>query len=204
MFESSRVFLVEERETLVVSEHMGKIGLNIFALTLIADVEGGNSKIWFEGLVCRIIKCMVRSVVPESGILIAIMSKRWFVFDGMLPNGQVEGIGWDVEVEPFVFGAAWAFGAVGRWFGLSFDVPSLGVETIVKFEANSLSPSVMQLVFNKHLKIDVTVIGEVNQLDLKEVPVVKSEVKSVDLLIQTQPSKWRTRFQTSLWKFELR
>ena len=43
----------------------------------------------------------------------------------------------------------------------------------------------MKLIINKYLKIDVTVIGQVDEFHLKKIPVVKSKVISIDLLIQT-------------------
>ena len=85
--------------------------------------------------------------------------------------------------------------------GLYFDTSSLGVETIIQFESNAMSPPVMKLIINKHFKVDVTVIGEVNELDFKKIPVVESKVIGIDLLIQTEPSERRSGFQLGLWKF---
>lgn len=85
--------------------------------------------------------------------------------------------------------------------GLYFDTSSLGVETIIQFESNAMSPPVMKLIINKHFKVDVTVIGEVNELDFKKIPVVESKVIGIDLLIQTEPRERRSGFQLGLWKF---
>ena len=63
------------------------------------------------------------------------------------------------------------------WLGS--DAATLGVETVLKFEADALGPAVVELVVDKHLKIDIAVVGEVNELDFEEVPVVKSEVVGV-------------------------
>jgi len=82
-------------------------------------------------------------------------------------------------------------------------VATFGVETILKFETNAMGPSVMELVIDKHLEIDVTVVGEVNKLDFKEIPVVKSEVIGVYFFVQTQPSQRRSGFKGLLSEFEL-
>ena len=55
-------------------QNVRQIGFDALPLPFVADVEGGHSQIRLERLVSRVIQGVVGSIVPESGILVPVMS----------------------------------------------------------------------------------------------------------------------------------
>ena len=130
---------------------------------------------------------MVGSVVPETTIVVAIMLVSSHVLDCVLTNGEIQDMGHDVQIQTFLT-ASTAFGAV------AFDVASFGVVTFIKGEANTMDPSVVGLIFNEDLELNVTVVSEIDEFNLEEVPVIESEVVGVHFLVEVQPGKRRGGF----------
>lgn len=56
-----------------MAKNVGQVSLHFFIKAFIGQVEGRNSEIRFECLVLRVIKSMVRSIVPKPAIFISIM-----------------------------------------------------------------------------------------------------------------------------------
>lgn len=171
-------------------EDMGQVGFNAAIFAIVGDVEMGDREIGLEGFVFGVVDCMVGSVVPESSVLVTIVHGSRHIFDGMLSGCEVEIVVGDVEIQSSLLTAT--VGAVAS------DFSTLRIETFIQAEAYSLDPSIMQLIIDPHFELDVTVVGEVDELDLEEVPVVKSEVIGVYLLVEVQPRKGRTGFEVGL------
>ena len=60
-----------------------------------------------------------------------------------------------------------ALGRRGLAFGAIFiasDVSTFGIETLIKSEADSFSPSIMELIINENLELYITIVGQVDKL----------------------------------------
>lgn len=61
----------------------------------------------------------------------------------------------------------------------------------------------MQLVFYKHFELDIAIVGEVNEFELKVVPIVEGEDKGVYFLIEIKPLEGSNSVLTFFLKLEL-
>lgn len=50
-----------------------------------------------------------------------------------------------------------------------------------------MNPSIMELIINPYFELNVTIVSKIHELDLEEVPVVKSKVIRVDLFVYVEP-----------------
>ena len=106
----------------------------------------------------------------------------------MLADCEVEHLVLDIEVHAFFVAAACAFATVLSCFFLHSD-SSAWIERLIKFEADSLSPSIMEVVLHKDLEGDEAVVAEIGELDFEEVPVVEGEVVGIDFFVEGQPGE---------------
>lgn len=68
-----------------------------------------------------------------------------------------------------------------------FDSSSFGIETVIKFEANSFLPSIVEMVLSEGPKLDIALIGEIHKLQLEVIPIVEGKNIRIDLFIEGQP-----------------
>ena len=180
VFKGASILLIEEGETLVVPEDMGDVGIDAAVFALVANVELSNGEVIFEGVVFRIVDCLVGSVVPKSTILVTVMHGSRHIFEGVLSGGEVEDIVGYVKIESF-FLATTALAIIVS------DVSTFRIKTVIKAEPNSLDPSVMQLIIDPYFELDVTVVCQIHKLDLEEIPVIKGEVVGVYFFVKVEP-----------------
>lgn len=107
------------------------------------------------------------------------------VLHSVLPDSKVHDVTRDIEVHALLsaFTASTVF---MRWVG-KLNSPSFGIETLIKFEANSLLPPIVKMVLSEGPKLNVALIGEIHELQLEVVPIVEGKHILIDLLIERQP-----------------
>lgn len=60
-----------------------------------------------------------------------------------------------------------------------------------------MNPSIMELIINPYFELNVTIVSKIHELDLEEVPVVKSKVIRVDLFVYVEPWQGWAAFKMS-------
>ena len=182
MLEGSLVLLIHEGNTLIMPHYVGEIGLKLMVLAPVWDIEGRNSEIRFEGFIFSIIQSFIRSVIPKSRILVAIMAIVTQVLHCILANCKVHDIARYIEIHALL-SALTSSTVLMRGVG-QLNPTSLGVETLVQLEADSLLPSVVEMVLGEWPKLDIALIGEIHKLQFEVVPIVEGEDIGVDLFIE--------------------
>lgn len=104
------------------------------------------------------------------------------ILHGVLPNCKVHYIASYVEVHALLTAftpCAVFVSRIGQFYSAPF-----GVEAFIKLEANSLLPSIVEVLLSEGPKLDIALIREIDKLKLEVIPVVEGKDICVDLFIE--------------------